>query len=53
MILTCIRCQDQSGRGAVYQNQQYGHGKRVHNATETKGQVREYRCTICGSTRKS
>ncbi len=50
MILICVRCKDRPGPGATYQNQRYGHGKRVHNALSSKGGSQEYRCTLCGST---
>lgn len=51
MILSCFRCKDNTGRGADYQNREYGHGQRVHNATAVKAGQRAYRCTICGSER--
>jgi len=53
MILSCIRCQDNSGCGAAFQNKVYGHGNRVHNELASKSGNREYRCTVCESTRSA
>lgn len=52
MILSCFRCQSNTGAGAAYQNKQYGEGVRVHNATTSRqGGKLLYRCTICGNER--
>jgi len=52
MVLSCFRCESNTGPGAEFQNQKYGHGKRVHNETE-KTQPRIYRCTICETERSA
>ena len=52
MILSCFRCASNTGPGADFQNQTYGHGNRVHNETE-KAQPRVYRCTLCGNERSA
>ncbi len=52
MILSCFRCRDNTGRGAVYQDKRYGKGMRVHNAGATKNGDR-YRCTVCEAERSA
>jgi hypothetical protein len=54
MILSCFRCKNDKGRGAQYQNEQYGYGMRVHNRTQSRqGGKFLYRCTVCGQERTS
>ena len=54
MILSCLRCRDSSTRGAEFQNNLYGTGRRVHNPTDKHiGAKRAYRCTICKNERAS
>lgn len=52
MILSCFRCVSNTGPGATFQNEAYGHGNRVHNETESP-QPRMYRCTICKTERSA
>lgn len=51
MILSCFRCRDNTGRGAVYQDKRYGKGMRVHNAGAAQSGNRVYRCTVCEAER--
>ena len=51
MILSCFKCRGNQVGGAIYQDQKYGSGMRVHNQTANKGNVVNYRCTVCGNER--
>lgn len=43
-----LHCGCQMGRGAIYQDDLYGVGRRVHNKTTKEN---SYRCTLCGAER--
>ena len=49
-IRYCAGCASSPDPGAQYQNQKYGHGKRVHNTCKprTADSPIPYRCTVCG-----
>lgn len=54
MILKCdCTCTRKTGgtKGAEFQDEQYGDGKRVHNAYIEKPKRKMARCTICGAER--
>jgi hypothetical protein len=48
MIAPCTTCKDYRSDAAKWQDQKYGHGKRVFNVCGGK-QRDKARCTICGN----
>lgn len=49
IVKRCNNCAHDKTPAALYQNERYGHGMRVHTPTSEKAKTpRPPRCTVCG-----